>query len=80
MATYQWWDAGAVAAFLAVGARQVVERMQFREGFPKPLRVGTARNYVYRWRSDEIAAWAELERQRQDGLERRKKHRRTAAA
>jgi hypothetical protein len=67
MTDVRWIDAEAVAEYLGYydrdgnpNARQIRERIALLPDFPKPMRVGT-RGHP-RWRSDEVARWAEQQR------------------
>lgn len=58
--TPHWLDADAVAAMLGMKVRQFRERTSKLPSFPKPMRPGG--NGHPRWRSDEVARWAEQQR------------------
>lgn len=67
-----WLNANEAARFLGYvdrhgepQARQFRERIALLPGFPDPLRIGGAGHP--RWRQDELAEWAERERQRANG-------------
>lgn len=57
----RWLDADGVGALLGYTAAQVRERIACRPDFPAPLRIGGGHA---RWRTSEIQAWAEREREK----------------
>lgn len=64
-----WLTAEGVGKMLSMPARAIRERVALLPNFPKPLRIdGTGHP---RWREDEVARWAELERQRTGGRARK---------
>ena len=65
MAAVVWLDSAGVAAMLSLAPRQVRERVALLPGFPEPMRItGVGRGPGHpRWRSDEVLAWAERQRQ-----------------
>lgn len=57
---HRWLDAKAVGKMLSYDVRVVRERIACRPDFPRPMRIDGA-GYP-RWREDEVAAWAEVQR------------------
>jgi predicted DNA-binding transcriptional regulator AlpA len=64
----KWLDAAGVGEVLGLSAKTVRERVALRQDFPVPLRIGGVARP--RWREDEVAEWAERERQRNAGRQR----------
>lgn len=64
----RWLDAKGVAEFLSLAPRVVRERVALMPGFPAPMRIGGVGHP--RWREDEVAEWAERQRQMTAGRER----------
>ena len=53
----QLWSPEDVAGFLRVRPRTVVDKIQFRDGFPKPVRIPSDNRGHLRWWAQEVVTW-----------------------
>jgi hypothetical protein len=53
------WDADAVAAYLSVDRRYVLERLAVRSDWPRTIRLTDGPKGSARWRAREVIAWAQ---------------------
>ena len=56
----KWLDAAGIGTLLSLSSRHVRERLALRPDFPKPLLLSV--RDPFRWRSDEVEAWAAAEK------------------
>lgn len=65
-ASAQLWDADAVAAYLTVSRRAVLERYAPLPSFPAAIRIPLADGKLARprWKAVEVMAWAERHKER----------------
>ena len=65
-ASAQLWDADAVAAYLTVSRRAVLERYAPLPSFPAAIRIPLADGKIARprWKAVEVMAWAERYKER----------------